>query len=329
MKKQSGKIQPTDSAVEEMMAHVAELERTVAELKRTVHSQRIVLRENGIKDTKGNLLPLPGHDGSNEGNRRFSTTAETEQTPIEEDTGLIRRGNGSRKRPGYEARPNFLISDSSAELNLQDGNDGIPMIEDERFCATRHQYPQGLMRCSYGKVVDQHYLIWSLAWGMFNALVMILDAMSDLYLCMQLFVEPMFEDSVEFYWKLLYTALVATGISCWVGVAMYQTHKYGEYYLHASLKDHSWLDRKGYVASLFLCYLCNMPSYLLVLGRRLVKVGSVPDGNHHNFYFLLAYQSKHDWETRMQYGLLSHTPIFFLKDIPAIMLNVFFLTKVQ
>jgi hypothetical protein len=39
------------------------------------------------------------------------------------------------------------------------------------------------------QVVDQHYLIWSLAWGMFNALVMILDATSDLYLCMQLYVD--------------------------------------------------------------------------------------------------------------------------------------------
>jgi hypothetical protein len=68
---------------------------------------------------------------------------------------------------------------------------------------------------------------------------------------------------VEWQIKIVYALLVVGGITCWVGVALYQTVKYREYYLHASLKKHSWLDRQAYAAALFLCYLCNMPSYLL------------------------------------------------------------------
>jgi hypothetical protein len=72
----------------------------------------------------------------------------------EEETGLVKRGpNGSRST-------RFVISDAYAPLRLQYGNDGIPGIEGERFCATRHQYPQGLMRCSYGKVNVLFYFVF-------------------------------------------------------------------------------------------------------------------------------------------------------------------------
>jgi hypothetical protein len=44
-----------------------------------------------------------------------------------------------------------------------------------------------------------------------------------------------------------------------------------------------------------------MPTYLLSLGRRFVKLASVQDGAHQNHVFVLAYEDEDDWMTK--YGV--------------------------
>merc|ERR1711865_1165283 len=137
---------------------------------------------------------------------------------------------------------------------------------------------------------------------------------------------PLYE-TLEIEWKYTYIILVSIGMLGWMGMAAYQSAKYHHYYLHDSVTKSNFWNRWMHYGSLYLVYLFNMPTYLLILGRRFVKLASVQDGPHQNHVFVLAYEDDDDWMTKQYFGLQSHIPAFIFEDIPSIVLNIFFIIK--
>ena len=126
--------------------------------------------------------------------------------------------SGSSKRPSTSDE--LDISMQHAELDLTKGR--IPCFKDEKTSVTRYEYPKGLLHCKYARLVDQHHIIFSLGEGMASALLMVIDAISDMYFALQLFTSSSY-DELEMSWKLTYVILVSIGVFGWLVIAACRT----------------------------------------------------------------------------------------------------------
>merc|ERR1711865_30409 len=128
--------------------------------------------------------------------------------------------------------------------------------------------------------------------------------------------------------KLGYMAALAAAVFLWTMTALMQTWRYKQHYIHKSVKTQIIPIQIAYNVGLYACYLFNMPSYLLVLGRRIIKVACVPDGKNMNFCFVLAYESKNDWIVRQNYGLQA-SEYLFMGNLISLAGNIYVMTHLK
>jgi hypothetical protein len=121
----------------------------------------------------------------------------------------------------YDPTP-IHVRNRHAVLDLKRGH--IPVFKNETTSVVRDQYPENLVDCKYARCVDQHHIIFSLAEGMASALLMVVDAISDLYFGLQLFTSPLY-DKLALRWKIAYVSSCALGIFGWVSIAAFKTVK--------------------------------------------------------------------------------------------------------
>ena len=204
--------------------------------------------------------------------------------------------------------------------------DGVPLFEDETYMCVRESSLE-LSGCSYGRIVDQHQMLEALATGMITAILMIMDVTSDIYFALSLWQNPLYA-AIPIEQKLGFVALLLLGNVLWVGISCYLALRYKRHYVHDSGRAtwFTFFTNHGYLC---MCYLFNMPTFLLVLGKRLIKVSMVKDGKNRNAVFLLAYDDKVDYDTKSTYGLLGHLPSFVFEDLPSVAFNVWFMVQTR
>ena len=183
----------------------------------------------------------------------FSSVTRTGSTSVRKLSALTPSLSGilRKKKRGsgdYDPTP-IHISQKAAALDLRKGH--IPVFQNESHAVLRSEYPEGLADCKYARCVDQHHIIFSLAEGMSSALLMVVDAISDMYFGLQLFTSENYL-GIELGWRIAYVGLCSLGIFGWVFIAAVKAIRYHQYYLHTSLKKANFPTRLVHYVGLFM-----------------------------------------------------------------------------
>ena len=176
---------------------------------------------------------------------------------------------------------------------------------------------------TYGKIVDQHYLLHELTIMVANIILIFGDAMSDLYMSFDVYFNPNFK-AVPLSAKRAYATFTIMYIAMWFILTTYIVSMIQYSYIHP--RD-TKLRQLGVLGGLWLSVAFNVPYWLLNLPKCIVKVFRIGDEENRqaqdHFAFIFGYAGRGAWKGSAHVGTLVMLPAIILEDCGLLILNFY------